>query len=267
MYGIIYIITNRVNGKRYVGKTVQREERRWSQHLTKARRNPKYYLHMAMRKHGLDNFSFEVVDRADSEAELTAKDVEYIARLGTTSSSKGYNCTVGGDGGAHGPSAKTRVKGKIVSPEHRAKLSAAGKGRKLSPEHVAKLRARVVTEETRKKMSLSRPTFSPEQIAMYRERGRNQERPPVTSESRGKMSHASKSWWDAHPEAKERMRTRVVSAETREKCREAAKKGWETRSYSPFGKLVLAVKVIRGKRAKSEMKIKPVRFLTAVNCG
>jgi hypothetical protein len=45
-----------------------------------------------------------------------------------------------------------------------------------------------------------------------------------------KCSEASKSWWDTHPEAKERMKVRHISEETRKKCADAARRGWETRA-------------------------------------
>lgn len=58
-YGSIYIITNRLNGMRYIGQTVGTVENRFSNHLCEKRDDS--FLHNAMRKYGRDNFSVSEV--------------------------------------------------------------------------------------------------------------------------------------------------------------------------------------------------------------
>lgn len=100
MNGIIYKIINNVNDKIYVGKTTQSPEVRWRQHKMDASRpSVDTYIYRAMRKHGVHNFSMEIVE------ELTDCDSDYLSRREMYwiehfhGYSEGYNSTRGGDGG------------------------------------------------------------------------------------------------------------------------------------------------------------------------
>ena len=96
-YGVIYCITNAVNGKKYVGQTRDSIERRWSGHLHSTRAGSSCALHSAMRKYGVKNFKIEQLDTAESLEELNEKEVYLIVQLGTLAPS-GYNLTTGGEG-------------------------------------------------------------------------------------------------------------------------------------------------------------------------
>jgi hypothetical protein len=54
-----------------------------------------FYLHRAMRKYGVDNFSINILDTADNINELKEKEMYYISKYDTYRS--GYNLTTGGD--------------------------------------------------------------------------------------------------------------------------------------------------------------------------
>lgn len=60
--GFIYKITNDVNGKVYIGKTLNTVESRWKEHChDKDRRNMENRpLYRAMNKYGLEHFSIEI---------------------------------------------------------------------------------------------------------------------------------------------------------------------------------------------------------------
>lgn len=58
-YGSIYIITNKLNGMRYIGQTISDVEKRFKNHLREKRDDS--YLHNAMQKYGKDNFTFAEV--------------------------------------------------------------------------------------------------------------------------------------------------------------------------------------------------------------
>lgn len=95
----IYVITNSVNGKQYVGQTVKPLEKRWKQHLRDIKRGTLPHLYNAMKKYGTDNFSMQELCTANTQEELDAAEILHIAHLGTKSP-KGYNLTNGGSTGA-----------------------------------------------------------------------------------------------------------------------------------------------------------------------
>lgn len=100
----IYKITNLINGKIYIGKSLNikaRIQAHKSYYKTNApSKNNKYWhnkLYTAMREFGIDNFSFEVIEECKSE-ELDQKEIYWINYY--DSYNNGYNMTLGGDGGS-----------------------------------------------------------------------------------------------------------------------------------------------------------------------
>lgn len=92
MKGIIYKVTNKVNGKSYIGQTRYTLEFRWRQHLHK---KDNVYFHNAIKKYGAENFSVEVLEECDVD-KLNSREIFYIAKYNTFEN--GYNLTLGGDG-------------------------------------------------------------------------------------------------------------------------------------------------------------------------
>ncbi len=91
----IYKITNIINNKKYVGKTENDPNKRWREHLAAARNNPLMVISKAIRKHGVQNFKFEILEECLSE-EVNKKETYWIGKLDTFEN--GYNSTLGGDG-------------------------------------------------------------------------------------------------------------------------------------------------------------------------
>lgn len=93
----IYVITNDVNGKQYVGKTNFSLERRFREHIADSKRERcnKRPLYSAMNKYGIEHFHIEQLE--ECSAEDSSKREEYwIAKLNTYGCN-GYNATKGGD--------------------------------------------------------------------------------------------------------------------------------------------------------------------------
>ena len=145
--GCIYKILNLVNGKVYIGKTIQLAEKRMGRHLVKSQGSRLVYR--ASHKYGADNLLFTIVERGLSVEMLDEREKYWIAQLDCMAP-KGYNLTEGGDGGI--PSEETRRKmsesrkGKTLSAESRRKISESrfGEdnpffGRKHSAETKAKI--------------------------------------------------------------------------------------------------------------------------------
>lgn len=128
---VVYRITNKVNGKVYIGKTVQLATRRWRQHVSDVKRYT-FPIHNAIRKHGEDAFTVETIYCAKTSNELNKMETLFIILHQSHISENGYNMTLGGDGGEV-PNAATR-----------AKMSSSRKGKKSSPEANAKRSARMV---------------------------------------------------------------------------------------------------------------------------
>ena len=99
--GYIYKITNLVNNKMYIGKTESSDPfQRWKEHLNdyNKNRNEKRPLYEAMTKYGINNFTFEVIEKTENTSE---KEIYYINLFRTYIGFKdcnGYNATLGGDG-------------------------------------------------------------------------------------------------------------------------------------------------------------------------
>ena len=98
-FGSIYIMKNFVNGKYYVGQTIQSSQERFSQHIREAyaegRREYNYCISRAIRKYGKEAFDFAVLaDQVPIEM-LDIVEEHYIDMYMTTDPKYGYNVSVG----------------------------------------------------------------------------------------------------------------------------------------------------------------------------
>jgi group I intron endonuclease len=89
---IIYKITNKKNGKVYIGQTIGTAEARWKRHQNDAlNRGLDTHFARAIRKYGSENFEIEEIDSKDTQEELTLAEKYWICRLNAVE--KGYNET------------------------------------------------------------------------------------------------------------------------------------------------------------------------------
>ena len=97
----IYKITNQVNGKCYIGQSHNIHER-WIKHRSRAYQindiNYDCHFYRAIRKYGLEHFSFEILEECSSE-ELSNREMFYISFYDSFNPEHGYNMTMGGEGG------------------------------------------------------------------------------------------------------------------------------------------------------------------------
>lgn len=93
----IYKITNIVNQKCYIGKTLDTVEKRWKEHQKDAfkSRNERRPFYAAIRKYGVDAFVTEVLEECNENI-ASEREVYYIEKY--NSFHFGYNATKGGDG-------------------------------------------------------------------------------------------------------------------------------------------------------------------------
>ncbi len=117
--GIIYKITNKANGKVYIGQTIQTLARRRGEHLYRFRKeNRDHLIYLAFRKYGVDNFKWDVLETCEDLTELNEREVYYIKEY--NSYERGYNMNVGGNS---------------VSIETRERLSEIFMGREITWAH------------------------------------------------------------------------------------------------------------------------------------
>lgn len=99
MIGSVYKITNLTNQKAYIGITTRDPIDRWWEHCNSAQNGSDYFIHQAIRKHGEESFSVQVIAQTNTIEDLKELEIILIKQHGThMSTQKGYNKTWGGDG-------------------------------------------------------------------------------------------------------------------------------------------------------------------------
>ena len=85
MYGFIYCVENIINGKKYVGKRVVKNNIKDNSYLGSG-----LIIKNAIKKYGIDNFHREILCECDNKEELEENEIYYIGVLNTTYPN-GYN--------------------------------------------------------------------------------------------------------------------------------------------------------------------------------
>ena len=151
----IYKIENLVNGKVYIGQSVDIYAR-WVDHKKESQPKGKlnYPLYRAFRKYGVEHFSFEILEKC-SEDELNDREryfIEFYRSYIKWENSNGYNQTLGGEGtrgfGLNGD--KNPMYGKHRTEEEKRKIREARKGKYSGENHPMYGIPR--TEETKEKI-------------------------------------------------------------------------------------------------------------------
>ena len=157
--GVIYMFRNKINGKCYVGQTVNERER-YLAHKNPNRNDSVF--HRAINKYGFDNFEYKVLFRIhcnneqDLKNTLNIKEIISIKYFKSFIEENGYNVTKGGEGSL----------GIIISEEEKKKRSIRVSGEKhpmYGKHHTLEARRkiseagrrRIITKKTREKLSNS----------------------------------------------------------------------------------------------------------------
>lgn len=185
---LVYKHTNKLNGKKYIGITMQEPNKRWLN--GKGYQNNDYF-NKSITKYGWDNFSHEILYEHLTKEEAEQKEIEFITQYKSNQREFGYNIANGGNCvGSVSEETKKKISeshkgmtawnkglhigigkdnnfyGKKHNEETKQKISIANKGRKKTNEQIEKLRnscketwkkkiegGYIVSEETRKKIS------------------------------------------------------------------------------------------------------------------
>jgi group I intron endonuclease len=159
IFGYIYSITNKLNGKKYIGQTTRDIKKRIIEHKSafNLQNHNNQYLLNAYNKYGWSNFEFSVIDTATDLIDLNKKEIEYIIKFNTTDKIYGYNIELGGN------NAKPTI-------DTLRKMSLSHLGIKQSTEWVnkkiakagsieAKKYGRIKTEDQKKYLSINSPKY------------------------------------------------------------------------------------------------------------
>lgn len=136
----VYMHTNKVNGKMYIGQTCQvPTSARWGTDGSKYKSNE--HFTNAINKYGWDNFEHDIIATGLTLQEANSLESELIESLHTMNPKFGYNKKMGGNNG-------------FMSEETKARMSAAQLGKKKPDDFGAKISlaktGHLVSEETRK---------------------------------------------------------------------------------------------------------------------
>lgn len=143
--GYIYCIQNKVNGKKYVGRTIDSITSRWGQHIKNLNSNKHYnkYLQNDYNDVGISNFSFNVLNEFNFEninvlnQVLNDLEIIYINMWGLLDKNKGYNIADGG------------LNGNPYAGKSQDEMN------ELQEKRLKKIKGRKHTEESKNKMSKS----------------------------------------------------------------------------------------------------------------
>ena len=160
MFGILYIITNKINGKRYVGQTIQTLQKRWIAHCCNS--NPSSLIGKSINKRGKENFDIRILSICNSLEEMNSREIYYI-KLFNTLNPNGYNLAPGGRNSITSKETSVKqsnsAKGRIVSLQTRERISISNKGKKRSLDAIRKTAekniGRKASNETKVRLSES----------------------------------------------------------------------------------------------------------------
>jgi group I intron endonuclease len=127
----VYLVTNNINGKYYIGKTVGSLNKRWVSHCAEAKRSSdkSSHFHTAIRKYGPDSFDIQALSTGNTNEELLNLERVWIILLQSTNRDYGYNLTAGGEG----------ILGYRHSEKVKLEWSRKAKERLKNPEEMAKI--------------------------------------------------------------------------------------------------------------------------------
>jgi len=202
--GCIYIVTNKVNNKQYVGQTIHTGAKRFYGHC-----RDDNILGRAIRKYEKDQFIIkEYIDIRDDWMDWAEQEI--ISHCNSIVP-YGYNLHLGGQGN------------RLVSDATKEKISKSkkgqvspNKGKKISKEQIEKIRLKHLghkwTAEQKENLSKIRKAH-PEKYAHRKGKKMSEETRKKMSESAKKVAHTPE--WNKH--VSEAQKGKIVSDSTRKK--------------------------------------------------
>ena len=130
-FGFLYIITNKITNRKYVGKKnfrkINGEQSDWQKYISSSK-----YLKKDIKTYGVDNFSFEIIELANSNIELSTLEEKFQIKNNVLTSllpggeKEWYNMNI------RGYKFNTTGVSMVFSEDHRKKLSQKQSGKNNS---------------------------------------------------------------------------------------------------------------------------------------
>lgn len=203
----VYLITNLINGKMYVGQTRKTALQRFQEHCWVGAK--KDYFHFAIEKHGKENFVVDILGTYETSDQVNLAECTWILLLRTWDRKIGYNSTFGGE---HGATPTDEVKqilaekatGRLHSLETKQQMSEDRKGE--NNPFFGKTHDPETIETARQKLKISHAgegnywfgkTFTEEHRASLSQTRKGKPRAtPMSAETRAKLSALAQARWD-----------------------------------------------------------------------
>lgn len=204
----VYVVTNAVNGKMYVGQTKKTGLKRLQGHFNTL--NKKLIFHSAILKHGKENFSVVEVGHYEKQQEVCQAERLWILLLRTWHRGTGYNATFGGESSfVHTEETRKRIseskKGTLLSEATKQKMSEVRMGEKNhffgkthKPETIAAMVEKLKVSHSGEGNYWFGKTFTPEHLAnMSKAQLGKKKTTTMSEEGRKKLSEAATARWAA----------------------------------------------------------------------
>jgi len=140
----VYIHTNKINGKKYIGQTREKPEKRWRSGKGYPQKKHEHFFN-AIQKYGWDNFSHEIVGKNLSNDEADNLEMSLIKQYKAFEREFGYNYSLGGKNSNQKFTDRTK---KIISEK--------AKERYHTRPDIQYNFSKPMSEESKKKLSESR---------------------------------------------------------------------------------------------------------------
>jgi len=124
----VYLITNNVNGKIYIGKDESNSKKKYDNYYGSGK-----LIIRAIHKYGKNNFTKKILFETTDKIELSTKEKYFIELYQSQNIELGYNITKGGDGGQVQSNEELSIVAKKLweNEEYRNKQSVSRKGRSV----------------------------------------------------------------------------------------------------------------------------------------
>jgi len=103
----IYLLTNTINKKVYVGQTWNDVEDRMGENGAKYSHSP--YIYNAINKYGAEKFIYDILDICETQEEADKLETFYIEKYDAKDHNFGYNIKNGGSHGRHSEETKKKI--------------------------------------------------------------------------------------------------------------------------------------------------------------